>query len=58
MKELDYLIEELLKERNEYLHLEDININDKKKLFRSLCNVREPSNISDKFKRIQDNYLK
>ena len=57
MEKLDYLIDYLLKERNEEINLQKLSMQDKKTLFRSLCNVRKASNISDEFLNIQDEYL-
>ena len=58
MEKLDFLINYLLKENTE------IKVNnipkdelEKKKLYRSLCNVREPNKISDKYLQIENEYL-
>lgn len=59
MDKLNYLINELIKEDKK---LNDIVIPDseaeKKLLFRALCNIRNPKPISDKFLKVQDEYLK
>lgn len=57
LEKLDYLIENLLKERNEKTDLQKLSIEDKKRLFRSLCNIREANTISEQFLNIQDEYL-
>lgn len=57
MEKLDYLIEYLLEERNEKANLKELLEEDKKKIFRSLCNVREATKISNQFLNIQDEYL-
>lgn len=58
---LDYLINYLIQEQNSEQHsiLFDKNIafDEKVKLFRGLCNVREPMPISDDFIKIQDSFL-
>lgn len=57
MDKIDYLIDELIKD----MHLSNIkipdNINEKKDLYRALRNIREPSEISEEYLRIQDEYL-
>ncbi len=57
MDNLDYLIQYLLSERNEKVNLQELSIEDKKKLFRSLCNVRDAKGISEQFLSMQDEYL-
>lgn len=57
MDNLDYLIQYLLNERNEKVKLQELSIEDKKKLFRSLCNVRDAKEISEQFLSMQDEYL-
>lgn len=57
-KRLDYLIEYLISEDSGYLDIEiPDNIEEKKKLLRSLMNVRLPKPISKEFLTIQDEYL-
>ena len=58
MEKLDFLIEYLLKE-NKNVKISGIptNIEDKKRLYRSLCNIREASTIDDKYLKIEDEYL-
>lgn len=58
MEKLNYLINYLLKEN------EDIQINEipnskleKKKLYRSLCNIREPREIDKEYIKIENEYL-
>lgn len=58
LKKLDFLINYLLKE-NQEINVNKIptNIDDKKNLYRSLCNIRDAKNISSKFLKIEDEYL-
>lgn len=58
MEKLNYLINYLLKEN------EDIQINEfpnskleKKKLYRSFCNIREPREIDKEYIKIENEYL-
>ena len=58
MEKLDFLIEYLLRERNEKLEINSLSYNDKKRIFRSLCNIREAKkSLSKEFLKIQDEYL-
>ncbi len=59
MEKLDFLIEYLLKENKE-LKVEKMrtNIEDKKNLWRSLCNIREAKPISKKYLQIEKEYLR
>ena len=57
LKPLDFLITYLVGERNEKLEIENLSEEEKKRLFRSLCNIREPKEISQEFLNIQDMYL-
>lgn len=58
MEKLDYLIDYLLKE-NTKLKIERIptDIIEKQKLYRSLCNIREPRPISAEYLKIENEYL-
>ena len=59
MEKLDYLIEYLLKENTEInIRRMPTNINEKKKLYRSLCNIREPKTISKEYLQIESEFLK
>ena len=58
MDNIDYLINYLLNERNEKINLKELSMEDKRNLFRSLCNVRPPIKISENFLNVQDKYLK
>ena len=54
----EYLIKYLLKESNQYANMEVPAAKDEKKqLLRALFNVRMPKEASEKFIRIQDEYL-
>ena len=55
-EELNFLLEYLIEEHEDTIEIPE-NIEDKKKLFRSLCNIRPPNPISDDFLKIQDSYL-
>lgn len=58
MKELDYLLNTLLKEKEEYKDIEiPNNEKDKWLLYRSLRNVRSASNINKEYIEIEDKYL-
>lgn len=55
---LDYLIDYLLKEQKEYSFVSaSESIEDKRRLLRSLMNVRPPNPISKEFLLVQDAYL-
>ena len=58
MEKLDFLIEYLLKENKE-LKVEKMltNVEDKKNLWRSLCNVRDAKPISNEYLQIEKEYL-
>lgn len=55
-EQLDFLIDYLTDERNEVIDVPD-DIKSKKDLFRSLMNVRMPSEVSKDFLKVQDEYL-
>ena len=59
MEKLDYLINYLLKE-NKDVKIDKIpNEQDsKKRLYRSLCNIRDPKPISKEYLQVDDEYLK
>ena len=53
-----YLIETLLKERRKYTRMQiPANVEEQKRLLRSLMNIRMPGAIDDEFLRVQDEYL-
>lgn len=58
LEKLDYLIEYLLKENAE-ISINKIhkNIVEKKNLYRSLCNIREPKPISKEYLQVENKYL-
>ena len=58
MEKLDFLIDYLIKE-NKKIDIKEIpqNISDKKRLYRSLCNIREPLAISEEYIRIENEFL-
>ncbi len=55
-QQLDFLIEYLINERDEEISIPD-DVNDKKSLLRSLMNIRPPSDVSDEFLQVQDEFL-
>lgn len=56
---LDYLIDVLIKEDEQYATLEiPQGYMGKERLLRSLMNVRSPRPISEQFLKVQDEYLK
>lgn len=61
MERLDYLIQYLLNENNSNnnISLETFpnNIDEKKRLYRALVNIRKPMNISDEYLKVEDEYL-
>ena len=58
MEKLDFLIDYLIKE-NKSIDIKEIpkNTIDKKRLYRSLCNIREPLPISEKYIKIENEFL-
>ena len=58
LKELDFLINYLLKENTE-IKIDKLptNIIEKKNLYRSLCNIRKPKTISKEYINIENDYL-
>lgn len=56
IEKLDYLLDYLLKENPRVNNIPE-NYEDKKKLWRALCNVREPKAISDDFLKVEDEFL-
>ncbi len=57
LKTLDFLITYLTDERNQKIEIENLSEEEKKRLFRSLCNIREPKEIGQEFLNMQDMYL-
>ena len=59
MEKLDFLIDYLIKE-NKNIDIKEIpqNIYDKKRLYRSLCNIREPIPISKKYVKMENEFLR
>lgn len=58
MEKLDFLINYLIKE-NESIEVKEIpqNTSDKKRLYRSLCNIRAPMPISKEYIKIENEFL-
>lgn len=57
MEKLDYLINYLLKERNETIEINRLSYEDKKRIYRSLCNIRDAKPISEEYFKIENKYL-
>lgn len=57
MEKLDYLINYLLKERNETIEFNNLSYEDKKRIYRSLCNIRDAKPISEEYLKIENEYL-
>lgn len=58
MEKLDYLIDYLLKENTEVrIYRLPTDIEEKRNLWRSLCNIREPKIISKEYLKIENEYL-
>ena len=58
MEKLDFLIDYLIKE-NKSIDIKEKpqDTNDKKRLYRSLCNIREPLPISEEYIKIENEFL-
>lgn len=58
MDKLDYLIKYLVEENKE-VNIEKIpeDLEDKKNLYRGLCNIRQPKEISEEYLKIENEYL-
>lgn len=58
MEKLDFLINYLIKE-NKSIDIKEIpqNLSDKKRLYRSLCNIREPLPVSEEYIKIENEFL-
>lgn len=58
IEQLNFLIEELINEETRYKELKiPEDYNEKRKLLRSLMNVREPYKANEEFIRVQDEFL-
>lgn len=58
LEKLDFLIDYLLNENKEIrVERRPTNIEDKKNLWRSLCNIRYAKSISNKYLQIEKEYL-
>ena len=59
IEQLDFLIKELINEETRYKELKiPEDYKEKRKLLRSLMNVREPYEASEEFIKVQDEFLK
>lgn len=58
LEKLDFLIQYLLKENRE-VNIDKLptDITEKKNLYRSLCNIREPKPISEEYLEVENTYL-
>lgn len=58
MNNLDYLLNELIKEDNKLSNVEiPTSLEEKKELYRALRNIRNPKPISEEYLKVQDEYL-
>jgi len=58
MEPIDYLINYLLEDNKEVqLNHEAKTVDEKRNLYRSLCNVREPRSVSEEYIKIESEYL-
>lgn len=58
MEELDFLINELIKEEERYSEIKiPVDYENKRRLLRSLMNIRMPREISKEFLKVQDRFL-
>ena len=55
-EQLDFLINYLIDERNEAIEIPE-SYHDKRNLLRALMNIRIPSELSDEFLKVQDDFL-
>lgn len=55
-KELDYLLKELISEKDEKINIPN-NFDEKRKLLRILMNIRPPTYINEKYLKIQNKFL-
>lgn len=58
MNNIDYLIEELLKENDYFGNISLNSLDEKKEFYRALRNIREPKYISDEYLKRQDEFLR
>ena len=56
-EKLDFLIEYLIKDLDKEILERPVTIEEKEKLWRGLCNIREPKPISDEYLKVQDEFL-
>ena len=56
-EKLDFLIDYLIKDIGKDIFEKPITLDEKEKLWRGLCNIREPKPISDEYLKVQDDYL-
>jgi O-acetyl-ADP-ribose deacetylase (regulator of RNase III) len=57
LEKLDYLINYLLKEKNETIEINRLSYEDKKRIYRSLYNIRDAKPISEEYFKIENKYL-
>ena len=57
-EKLDFLIEFLIKDLGKEITERPVTLEEKEKLWRGLCNIREAKPISDEYLKVQDEFLK
>ncbi len=56
-EKLDFLIKYLINDVEQNIFEEPITLEEKEKVWRGLCNIREPKPISEEYLKVQDEYL-
>ena len=56
-EKLDFLIEYLIKERGEDFFEKPVTFEEKERVWRGLCNIRQPKQISNEYLKVQDEFL-
>ena len=56
-EKLDFLIEYLIKERGEDFFERPVTFEEKERVWRGLCNIRQPKQISNEYLKVQDEFL-
>ncbi|MHB9305074.1 protein-ADP-ribose hydrolase, partial [Fusobacterium polymorphum] len=57
-EKLDYLLKKFIADSDNYKNIEiQNNITDKKRILRSLMNIRMPKKLSEEVLKVQDEYL-
>ena len=56
-EKLDFLIKYLINDIDRDIFEEPVTLEEKEKVWRGLCNIREPKPISEEYLKVQDDYL-